>query len=452
MSEAKMKEAEELIRKGGQEDVARGLELLDQVQSGTEDAVEETVDESILQELSVEPNQESPELTAEERAEQEAVLSSLKIKYRDQEFELPDEDGFLGRKDLEGLKKAAAHKEAHIRYVEEQERLAREKIAELQEKLKTTLVQKEVMQPVKGEPSEKVITRPKKPARPAVGADPAYWTPEEEQQMAEYGSLQDQYDTNMDSYFDYLENRVPEDPRFAKYDSLMAEQEKSTAAKQAQLEEAAYWSNIEEFRITHPEYKKYRGNIKDLHKEVDTWTTRLANAAGHSLPLSPTAAEISQFEATKQQLAYKFETGEQAVIELNVAPPEGYKEYYALADLEAKKEALIKQEVLAPKANLHNAWIQIQDSSGTLEDGINSLEVEARKRGFNSAINVMEKQQANIATPIPNSANQQAPVSGVKGLSSAQIREILNTSTTDLMMNPERKALFDEIVSSGKFS
>jgi hypothetical protein len=170
------------------------------------------------------------------------------------------------------------------------------------------------------------------------------------------------------------------------------------------------------------------------------------------LPLSPTEAEVSQFEATKQQLAHKFDTGEQTVIELNVAPPEGYKEYYALADLEVKKEDLIKQEVLAPKANLHNAWVQIQDSSGTLEEGINGLEVEARKRGFNSAINVMGKQQADNATPLPNSANQQAPVSGVQGLSGVQIREILDTSTTDLLMDPERKKLFDEIVSSGKFT
>lgn len=460
MSEERMKEAEALIRKGGDEDLVNGLKMLDDIEAGVETeplTLETPVGETpeVIEEAPVSPE----EVPAEIQPPGEApVDSSLKIKYRDSEFTLPDEDNFLGRKDLDGLKKATAHKEAHIRFLEEQDAKARKRIAELeaasQTKPEAPLPQKVESEVLNAEEAPKVTKRPTRPAKPGLSGDPAYWTPEEEQQMKDYGTAQDQYETDMDSYYDYLENKTVSDPRLDKFDSIVEKQKEEAAQKQAQLDDDLYWNEIEEFRITHPEFKKCKVPIKQLHKDVDLWKTRLANTAGYSLPLSPSEAEVQSFDATKQKLAKDFENGDETLINMGVAQPEGIQEYYSLANLEQKKSELIEQQILAPKANLENAWVQTNHSSGSLEQGIDQLEVEARKRGANSILNVMENQQANNAATIPNSANQQGPVGGddgLGGMTKAQINDILATSPTDLLANPERKMLFDKIVALGQF-
>jgi len=448
MSEASFERADELIRSAKPEDVNAGLEMLNRLES-SETSQPETPEVAPIEQ----PKEiEQPEVSSENletKPPEEAPDSSLKIQYRGEDFSQPDNDGFLGRKDLDGLKQANVHKEAHIKWQDSELEKARLKIAELGKVQQPTLPQQTSAPKQDALPVENTkVERPARPVKPTVGNDAAYWSAEEEKSMSDYHTAIQEYDTNLDNYLDYLGTKQTVDPRFEKYDKMVEAQEQKAQTHQAQLDEDAYWNNIEVFRKTHSEYNEYRGTMKDLHKEVNDWMSRLANASGYNLPLSPTAEDVAQFEATKQQVAKRYEAGEQALVDTGVAPPDGYKEYYALGDLESERDTLVRDKVLGPNADLQVAWLQRQNSSGALEQGISELEVNARKRGTDNVLNVMGSQQANNAQTIPNSANQQVPATGTGGLTPDRKLEILNMSPTALMQSPELQKTFDEIVAS----
>jgi len=470
-----IEEAEQLIRSTDPEEVTKGAEMLESIANG-ETVEEASVDSQVednhsetpesvqedsqnVEEVSNENSTPNAELTNDEinnvpdnaetagmtEAEKQAYW---KINYRGSEFELPDDDGFLGRKDLNGLKQATAHKEAHIKWQESEIEKTRARIAELEAKV---LAPKEVpVKDVKPVASDDV-KRPSRPIKPEVGVDPVYWTPEEEESMKKYQADTEQYHIDIDNYLGYLTEKVSTDPRFDKYDKLIEEREKEQQSRQAQLDEEAYWNNIEKFRNTHSELKQYRGTVQELHKDVHVWMTRLANASGFSLPLSPTQEDLQQFENTKLNLAERFDRGEQALIDLGVQPPTGYKEYYELGDLEKTRLDLIQQGIFGANSDLQAAFLYSKDISGELDKGISNVELEARKRGAQSVMSVMESNQANNANTIPNSENQHRDGVSDVNLSLEEKLQILQTPQSQLLTNPELKRKFDAIVASGEF-
>lgn len=438
---------EEMLLSNDPETRAKGLELYEKMENGDYDEsmeteeVSEVVDNTSTEEpLNTTENdtpsdasksvsspmenhtETSVEMTQEEKDE---IKRQLEIVYRGKKVVKDDPDGYLGRKDLDGLKKAKLNADAHIEFLE----------SEI-EKMRNTIQSEPKVTPTPTTPTPTTpapeVPKIQRPRMPEIAnPDPSYWTPEESQAMHDYWKKMGDYEEAVkDPRVDELTQKMKE------YESVIKEFSKTKEDLVRKEEEMKYWTSLDSFREAHPEYSKIKKPIKDLNQEVDKWGTRLANAAGIDLPLNPTKEDIQKFEYTKTQLMNKYRNGDEVLMKTGLTPPNGYEEVFNLSKLEIERGKLVRDGILGKNASLHEAWLYLQDKDGFLDNGIATLEAEARRRGAESVLNVTSQKQSENAVTIPDSAVRSAQID-LSNISPEEYERILSASPMELQANPE---------------
>lgn len=372
----------------------------------------------------------------------------IKVVYRGQEIIRDDPDGYLGRKDINGLKIAKAHADAHIEYLEKANEEAMRKLAEL-EALKKE-IEKKPEQPIKKEEEPKTYNVKEKPVLPELqNSDPSYWTPEESEAMIEYWKKMDEYVSNNLNEPPAIKELKEEIDRLKKeQESRFSEIDKVKKKSIEEAEEAKYWNELETFRNVHSEYKKVDKSIKDLNQEVEKWANDLIEAAGYKLPYNPSVVDVHKFEQTKLELMDKYRNGDSAVHSLGVNAPEGYEEVFNLVTLENEKARLIKEGVLGQRASMHDVWLYLQDRTGQFDTSLTKLEAEARKKGANDILNIAQKKQSENAIVLPDNAMGKKVETDLSNISIEKVRQVMGAHPIELQRNPELRALKELIMKN----
>jgi len=405
---------------------------------------QEGSDEVILQQESINPppatvlNDSNTDTIATEQAANEQK-NLVKILYRGQEVVKEDTDGFLGRKSLDDLKKAKLHADAHIDHVETELEAYRRRVAEYEATINDLKSKPQAApQPETVDPAAVSV---KKPVAPVFqNADPTYWTPEEATAHMQYlkdvdvflGSINNSTNPKMQELEDTIKKmREEQSSRFGEID-------RAKQAIQTEQAESNYWTGIESFRNTHPEFKKKNIPIKDLNHEVNKWGERLAIAAGYTLPHNPSQDDYSKWESTKISVMDKYLAGDESLKSTHLSPPEGYEEVFELVNLERSRNKLISEGILGEKATLHEVFLYNQDKDGRLDSSITALEKAARVKGAQTVLAVARHQQAENATTLPDNAGSK-PMT-LSQFSQQEIDEIIMAHPLVLQSNPELRA------------
>lgn len=379
----------------------------------------------------------------------------LSITYRGKPVEIDDSDGFLGRKDVNGLKKANAHARAYIQDIERQ-------IAEKEQELKEARQERAQWQQHGSQnyrqsdqnssleqPAQQSSQQPEQsnsgqqeqdsqeeglqpPDAPVLPSDPYDWTESDVNSFNEYMKKNRDYQAKMAKYLSGTKGSG-DDNKIAELENKIKEQQtiidrvnQDYQEKERQSKEKSYWDTIENFRNNHKEYREANKNIRNLHQEVDTWMNRLANSMGYNHPYD---------RDVKLKLAQQYLNGDTSVTNTGTAPPEGYKEYFKLAELMGKKQEYVNDGMLGQNSTLHDVWLLEQDRNGLFQSGFEQAEKDALNEGKSSAMRAISGRQQNNAKNIPNNANTMPPENSNQNdqVSQQEANQLLNMSPEDLM-------------------
>lgn len=386
----------------------------------------------------VDPSAPAPE--GGEAAEEEKKF--FNFKYRGKTVSLDDEDGFLGRNDLKGLKMARAHAQAYIADLEEQNNDLRAIVAQNKQQpapaAPAPQPQVEVNQPAE---------MPTPPSPPQLGKDPALWSEDESASFVQYQEDLATYNLGIS---EYLKGRSAMSPdvqkRLDEQQQLIDSLLEGTRKNDEEAYQSKLWGDIETFRDAHDEYKTVKKPIHTLHKEVDDWMGKLALAAGYRLPYTASDIDRQNYENTKRVVAQRYMNGEQELIETGVTPPAGYDEYFKLAELMQTRDRLIEQGELGHKSDLHQAWLHVKDRSGDLDQGVQSVEQNARKQGANAVLNAMKGHQQNDAQNLPDDVSMKPDQATPQGYTNEEIRKLMTLSGAELADNPDLRKRKSEML------
>ncbi len=458
------KTIEELVN-GTPEELAQATKMLEEAEFG-ESEVEIPVEQTEATPVETTPVETAPVETAPV-VEAPTEPAFEVINYQGHEVKIENPDGFLGRKDFGGLIKSHAHLSTHAKRIEEENAELRRKAIELakqQEAYKKQmdeLKEKAVIQSVPPatpqeptKPVETPIVDLKVPVRPNISLDPLSWEDEDRAVMEKYYRDVDDYNANLKELLLKKVNTPASAPiaeseelvqikaKLEKFESVAKSLEQQKEEARIKAEEARqkieidnYWNQVEEFRKVHSEFSTHKGSIRELHNNTQEWMNQLAVAAGHRLPPNPTQAEVEYFESTKLNLANQYLSGDQSLVNTGVMPPADVDEYFKLSEVENKRLELIQKGLLGEKASLHNAYVIINEQSGTLDKGVEAIEVNARKQGANAILDMARGHQENDAVNLPTNAGN----TGVQADAThdqALLNQAINASPIELQQNP----------------
>lgn len=412
-----------------------------------------------------------PALTATATSESK----KFKTKYRGQEVEFDDSDGFLGYKDAENLKKENAHKRLYLAEVEKKEREARELADRLMKDVETYKKQaKEAMDKVVAaqaakpaataqpgaEPPAKV-ERPKPPKKPASKFDPLdeasqadwqkYWD-----ESAEY---QVKVDAFLENYKPEVKSEIPQE-FMTDYNSLKTkvneyEQHFSTAKSQKEKDDAEaartrMWNAKAEFQGSHKDYATVKP-LREIDRELVVWSDRLASLNGLAQPSKPYNLQDQDwfnYEKARTELIGKYAAGDPKVVESagTFVPPDEYKTFIAIMDLETIRKKMIDEGILGPKATLHDAFVKDFDASGRMAETLSAVEKENIKKGATAVTEAIRNVRENTAVTVPPEVGGKigGAAEEIAKLSDAEKEKILGSSVAELRADPElrrKKAL-----------
>jgi hypothetical protein len=455
------KTIEEMIE-GSPEEMKAAIELLENAENGV-----------VIEDIQVEPEENKQDDDAQtqqqadlEKPEEQEPRVEI-INYQGKEVKLEDPDGFLGRKNLEGMKKSFAHLNIHSKTLESENRelrlkatnLAKEreeykkKVNEFETKKAEAVVE---LPSVTTEEQAPVKDDLNVPTRPKVSVDSLDWSEEDHTAMQNYYKELDEYNIKLkEAVFNHkpetqptikdetLQELMLKVAKFEEVANELSQQKQSLLQKQNENE---YWNNIESFRKDHAEFSKYKGGIKDLHEKTQSWMNTLAISAGQKLPPNPTQADIDYFEATKYELANKYLNGDKSLVNTGVVPPQNVEEYFKLSDIENQRIELINQGLLGEKSTLHNAYVIINEQSGILDKGVETIEVNARKEGANAVLDMARGHQLNDATTLPDSIGATPQQS--EQFNAELLNRALSADIVELQQNPDLMAAYKQYVEA----
>lgn len=435
--------------------------------------------EPVLADPNAVPSSPAPVEPADPAVSDKGTLS---INYGGEVKQLDDSDGFLGRGSLDGLKKARAHQNFYIEDLKGDLGEAQNMIRQLQ--ADNAALQRRIQEqpampaqsamPASGQPASSAQSQqtpigtgdpavsepPVVPLRPELPADPLDWTPEHTQQFHDYNKARDEYDLK---FREYILNRPAHDPRVDQlsqtveqyktpYQQLLEQNEK----KKAEDADKAYWDDFDNFRNTHPDYK-IRADVdtKTLHHEVHVWMDQLARAMGKALPVGANQQEIDAYESTKAQVAKSYLDGDPNYTATGLQPPAGYDEYFKLGELMALRNSFVEQKKLGERATLHDAYVYHQDQSGSLDAGMNELQLRSRQEGVQNVLSAARQHQQFDAVTIPPNANAVPPVGqgpdGQPGFTDEEYNRAMTATPIELDQSPALRELKKRIMSQVSF-
>jgi hypothetical protein len=399
-----------------------------------------------------------------------AEVKKFKDKFHGKEFELDDADGFLGYKNLENLKRENAHKRLYLAEVEEKEKTAREQAAaairdveETKRLLKAAQDQLAIASKAPGVAAPSVAPAqtvpkaevPKVPKRPAKMLDPL----DEESQVEwqKYFEEAEDYQVKVESFLSNLKPEVraeiPQEFR-AEFDSLKTkvaeyEQHFSTAKSQKAKDDAdqavsKMWNARAEFQSMHKDYATAKP-LKEIDKELIVWSDRLASLNGLIQPSKPfniQDPEWFNYEKARIELIGKYANGDQKVVESagTFVPPEEYKKFYAVMELEQKKNQMINEGILGQKATLHDAFVKDFDASGRMAETLSAVEKENLIKGVKGVTQALDDVRNNTAVTLPpevGGKGNEGASTDISKLSKEEKEKILGATVPELRADPE---------------
>ena len=422
------------------------------------------------------PAKESPAASA-----QPTAVKKFKDKFHGQEFELDDSDGFLGRKDLSTLKQENAHQRLYVTEVEKREKEAKlladqyfREAAELKRQADDYKAKLEAAtkaapvapaQPATEAKPEPKPELPKSPKKPATNFDPL-----DEASQAEWQKYFDDsaiYTEQVQGYLQNLKpeirNEIPQEfkseveqlrNKVNKYEQHFSTVEENTRKSAVEDAMAKQWNTRAEFQNTHKDFSTTKP-LKQIDKELLGWSVRLAALNGLNEPGKPYNTQDSDwanYESSRRDLILKYAAGDQKVVESagTFTPPDEYEKYLAVFDLENKRQKMISEGVLGPKATLHDAFVKDFDASGKMAETLGAVEKENILRGANGVKNALESVKRDYATQLPEDigGKGKSDASDISKLSIEERDRILGATTAEQIADPSLRLKKLQIIKS----
>lgn len=455
-------EAPDLLELARSGDLA-ALQAMDPDAQPAEEPTEEPVETPTEQptDAPVEPPVETPADSTEGMTAAQA--KAYRARYGGAEVELPDEDGFLGHKDVDGLKKKAANAHLHIQTLERENKEAREAAdkavqqqREFQEEL-ARLRQAATQQPTpvpQATPVEKKavaaaakVDLPSPPKRPATPYDPGDMSVEQSEEWDSYFTQSEEYQTklvdalrtssapaNVDptAFEQEIERRVQErlSPMNAEVEKIkqsMSGWEADQRHKESQRANDEMWRGFDDFQRRFEPFATPKP-LREIHTELDKWSDKIASAVGHQLPYGATPQMRDQYINKRQGIVQAYLDGDTEVTARTqgIDPPEGYEQYYNIARINQ-----IAQEHKLPLEDAMAVWLK---KTGKLDEGMESLRVSSEQQG-REAVGRAIADSNRFAKPIPNDVAQRT---NQTDLPAETLDALAKTDPRDLVHDPDK--------------
>ena len=375
----------------------------------TEEKIEEKIEdteektEDIDDSKKIENSEPSPEVTEENSEE--------KIKTEPKE-EKKIEDDWLGYGSKEKLQKKVTHQDAHIKRTEAENAELRKQIKEINEKTKKSFSELKPLEMPKYEDYDNDLLEDKDVEIKRKNDEKDRLIKEE---MIKRINELEKRDKKNQQVIDKLNNR-----------EIMA------SNMEAQNK---YWDSIEALRKDNPSFCSDPDvKMRDCHKECKAWENSIAADNGIEKPYDDDEIEWINYQEKVSYLVKCALDGDEKVICKEL--PKGAKDYYALGDLEAQKNKLISDGVLAKAATLKDANIILLDRSGQLRQNFKEEAENAFLRGKVATEKALTEGEQTYATTIKD----KVPINNVEDKAN-EIRTILKYTAEELR-DPKKEALF----------
>lgn len=395
----------------------------------------------------------------------------------DSKMELHDPDGFLGNKDVDGLKKAAANQILRIKmgnkWLSEREaelaaeRAEKDRLLAANRELQARIEQASSAKPgSKQTPTQQAaVTQPpvtmpslefkSLPQRPSVPADPTSWNQEQAEAMAKWETdLASELEArtkavalamkavgnaapNIDENHPVIQNLATRfnaiDETINQFKELIAETKATKERQKAQEVEGSFWNDVDQFVAAQDDYK-LPASMREMHRQIAdsgtgelVWMDHVAMANGLRRPAMNNPEQMQSYVASRNQLVQKYLDGDKQVIDRaaqsGINMPAGAREYFAASkavnELVAERDRLVSLGILGPKATLQNAWRHVNERN--LDASIRELEKGARSEGVKSVVDALAETQRDKAVVIP----PDIAAAGQTPLTPERIKEII---------------------------
>lgn len=369
----------------------------------------------------------------------------------DKKLELNDPDGFLGHKDADGLKKAAANNILYNKTLKQwaDEALAREaevkaQLRQAQEELarvKTnpptpqTPTATPPQQPIASTPIPKVEFQ-KVPERPDLPEDISDWEIEHKAAFAKWQKESNAaIQANMEATAKVLaimqQSGATVDasnPHVQRMSAQLAENQKAIdefkaltgelkAQKQQLVNETAnakFWDEVDGFAQLHSEEFMAPAPLRELHKQIVddgkngmVWMDVIAMANGAQKPYGGNEQQWKDYLSNRAVITQKYIDGDKQVTEnctaAGVVPPNGFKEYF---DASAKINTLMSEKArrvaageLGQNATLQTVWHLTNEQN--LNPMIRQMETQVRAEQTQKVVGALQQHQAQHAVNVP---------------------------------------------------
>lgn len=374
---------------------------------------------------------ESAPAAAPATPEAPAAKPKFAVNVRGELVEVDDDDGFIGYRNAEQLKRSKVHADLHIKNLEKSETTLRNErdtlaaqIAELQKKLSTSPPPQAPSAPPAAD-APPAFTRPAAPTYPEIPDDPTDWTSDDARKFKTYQVEIASYNTQLADFIEKSRNMVVPEDRIAQ---LVAERTKpleerfqmsekelnelrQQRARDLQAEaDRKHWEQFAMFQSQHSEFATPLP-VHQMHGEIIKWTDKLAEAHGLRKPYDMNSPEFSKYESERDVIVGKYLQKDPATLQTasGITPPDGYDKYFNLADTVAKlkdlKDRYVASNQLAQNATWHQVYLLHLDETGELNRDINDLRAEERKKGVEAMSNAL-RSAGETATTIPNAMAQ----------------------------------------------
>lgn len=393
----------------------------------------------------------------------------FEFSYRDKGERLPDDDGYLNRGNVDGLKKAHANqtrliddlqserdRNRNAARIEAEKRAAAEKeAADLRAQLQAVQGQRAqtVRQPGAPMPLPRIDV-PNEPKMPNLPEDMDEWTLEDKrankrylQDIAEYNAKVRQTLINVASR-SVAPAGIPDDVK-TEIETLKKQvetygqhfstiQQREEQLKQQEIEHK-FWQDLDNFSQQHSEYKT-SAPYREVHEQMERWKDRVAQQFGYTLAYNASPEDTQKYYQNRQAIADAYMRGDQNVLKVceGVEPPADHRQYFKIADLSNRRQRMVQEGALGPNASMHDAYLLNMDRDGTLQQTIGRLELEQRSKGAQAVLASLQEHQTQHAATLPDSmARPPLQDTGEPTYTMDQVRQALAADARQMQKDPE---------------
>lgn len=379
----------------------------------------------------------------------------FEVHYQNTKHEVADENGLLGYKTTGHLKsayvKANLRAEALERQALEARSYGQQQAAaakEWENKYRSAQQTAPVAPPsAPGTPPAPAAAPPAAPAAPVAPAlpseppltptypvlsssDPTDYSEDDiakiaeyNTQMAEYSTKRQEFDASTSAYLQYLATNPPVSSTASpelqqelaalrahkeKSEGVLSKIEQDEAARVAREEKKSHWERFNSFQNKHKDLFGTTKHIEEVHNDVSKWMDKLAvEGYGLTKPIDETGEEYATWSKARLKIvgAYLNENPDALQKAEGIEPPDGYKTYFQLADLNRQHRSLVEQKTLGQNSSLEDAYLFGMKSSGALDEQLNDLRTNERIAAAEATAAALEA-AGQHATPIPNDETQ----------------------------------------------